>query len=212
MHRWVPVSLSEARWDPGRPGALLLSAVTALAAVVAAVGVWSSRPMPDPVPALPMLPAVATEAPSGGPSAGRQLVVSVVGKVAEPGLVRVADGARVADAIEAAGGALRGTDTTALNLARQLSDGEQLLVGLDPPPGHPESSETTGTGASPGTVNLNTATVEELDTLPGIGPVTAQRIVDWRTAHGRFTSVDQLLEVSGIGDAKLAQLEGRVRV
>lgn len=218
MHRWVPVSLSEARWDPGRPGALLLAVVTALAAVLAAVGVWSNRPVPEPVPALPMLPAVAAAAPSAASSAASstgppgELVVSVVGKVAEPGLVQVTDGARVADAIEAAGGALPGTDVTALNLARLLADGEQLLVGIDPPPGEPNASGAAGSANPTGRVNLNTATVEELDTLPGIGPVTAQRIVDWRATNGRFTSVDQLLEVSGIGDSKLAQLEGLVRV
>lgn len=221
VHRWVPASLSEARWDPGRPGALLLSAVTALAAVVAAIGVWSHRPVAEPVPALPMLPAVATAAPHTGPAGPPgELVVSVVGKVTEPGLVQVADGARVADAIEAAGGPLPGTDLIALNLARRLADGEQLVVGVDPPPGQPLAGGAAGApaagapaaGAGSEQVNLNTATLDELDTLPGIGPVTAQNILDWRATNGRFSSVDQLLEVSGIGDAKMAQLEGLVRV
>ncbi|MPZ66819.1 MAG: ComEA family DNA-binding protein [Pseudonocardiaceae bacterium] len=216
VHRWVPASLSEARWDPGRPGALLLSMVTALAAVLAAIGVWADRPVPEPAPTLPMLPAVATAGPSAGPAApSGELVVSVVGKVAEPGLVTVTDGDRVADAIDAAGGPLPDTDLTALNLARRLADGEQLLVGIEPPPEQPDSGGTAGTSApgAPATqVNLNTATLDELDTLPGVGPVTAQNIVDWRTTNGPFTSVDQLLEVTGIGDAKLAQLEGLVRV
>ncbi len=216
VQRWVPASLSEARWDPSRPGALLLSVVTALAAVLAAVGVWSNRPVPELVPALPRLPAVATSAPSDGPAGpSGELVVSVVGKVTEPGLVTVTDGDRVADAIEAAGGPLPDTDLTTLNLARRLADGEQLLVGIEPPPGQPAADEASGTPAPGGTgtqVNLNTATLDELDTLPGVGPVTAQNIVDWRTTNGPFTSVDQLLEVSGIGDAKLAQLEGLVRV
>lgn len=214
VQRWVPASLSEARWDPGRPGALMLSVVTALAAVLAAVGVWWQRPVPEPVPALPMLPAVATAAPSVAPDAPLdKLVISVVGKVAQPGLVRVDDGARVADALEAAGGPLRGTDLTALNLARRLADGEQLLVGIEPPPGQPATAaQTPAADPSNKRVDLNTATAEVLETLPGIGPVTAHRIIDWRSSNGRFGSIDQLLEIAGIGPTKLAQLEGLVRV
>ncbi|MGH3905283.1 MAG: helix-hairpin-helix domain-containing protein, partial [Pseudonocardiaceae bacterium] len=145
------------------------------------------------------------------------VVVSVVGKVARPGLVRVPDGSRVADALEAAGGALPGTDLVALNLARRLSDGEQLLVGVAPPPGQPVQGGVVGApaGAAPTAapmVDLNTATLEQLDTLPGVGPVTAQRILDWRAAHGRFTSVDQLREVDGIGEVRFSKLKELVRV
>ncbi|MGH3602522.1 MAG: ComEA family DNA-binding protein, partial [Pseudonocardiaceae bacterium] len=128
------------------------------------------------------------------------------------GLIRLPDGTRVADALAAAGGALPDTDLMGLNIARRLSDGEQLLVGVAPPPGQPADSTASGTSGGPGPIDLNTATLEQLDGLPGVGAVTAQRIVDWRAAHGRFTSVDQLREVSGIGQARLGQLKKLVRV
>jgi len=136
----------------------------------------------------------------------------VVGWVAHPGLVRLPDGTRVADALAAVGGALPGTDLMDLNIARRLSDGEQLLVGVAPPPGQPAGSMASGTSGAPRVVDLNAATLEQLDGLPGVGTVTAQRILDWRAAHGRFTSVDQLREISGIGQARLAHLKGLVRV
>jgi competence protein ComEA len=162
-------------------------------------------------------------ASSGGPVA-RDVVVHVVGQVMRPGLVRLEAGARVADAIKAAGGERRGADLGALNLARVVVDGEQVHV---PAPGEGalagaagsagSSSATAGGGArSPGSspggvpVNLNTADVATLDSLPGVGPVLAQRILDWRTEHGRFTSVDELGEVSGIGVKLMAQLRPRV--
>jgi competence protein ComEA len=142
------------------------------------------------------------------------VVISVVGKVARPGLVRVPDGARVADALEAAGGALPGTDLVALNLARRVSDGEQLLVGVAPPPGQAAvgAAPPAGEPGDVALVDLNTATLEQLDTLPGVGPVTAQRILDWRTANGRFTSIDQLREVSGIGETRFSRLKDLVRI
>ncbi|MGH3936844.1 MAG: ComEA family DNA-binding protein [Pseudonocardiaceae bacterium] len=213
VRRWVPDSLRDARWEPGRPGALALSLVAALAAVIAAVGVWRERPVPEPAPDLPLITAAAAPASSAPPPTVPEVVVSVAGRVARPGLVRLPDGTRVADALAAAGGALPGTDLMGLNIARRLSDGEQLLVGVAPPPGQPMD------GAAPGTpsgtsrkIDLNTATLEQLDVLPGVGPVTAQRILDWRAAHGRFTSVNQLREVTGIGQARLAQLKDLVRV
>lgn len=226
VRRWVPAQLQNARWEPGRPGALMLSLVAALAAVVAAVGVWRDRPVPEPAPSLPLVAAHEQPEPSTRPSAAAtELVISVVGRVARPGLVRVPDGARVADALDAAGGAPPGTDLLGLNLARKLSDGEQLLVGVAPPPGQPTdggvppapgapaTGATGGAGGGAGSaVDLNAATMEQLDALPGVGPVTAQRILDWRAAHGRFTSVDQLREVSGIGESKYAQLKDLVRV
>ncbi len=190
--------------------------MAAAAAVVAALGVWVDRPVPEAVPSLPVLPAVEPAAQAGpkaaqaGPPA--ELVVSVVGRVARPGLVTVDDGARVADALAAAGGALPDTDLLGLNLARRLGDGEQLLVGVAPPPGAAPDGATAAPGAAPGLVDLNSATLAQLDTLPGVGPVTAQRILDWRAAHGRFTAVEQLREVDGIGEARFATLRDLVRV
>jgi competence protein ComEA len=214
VKRWVPDSLRDARWEPGRPGALALLLVAALAAVVAAVGVWWERPVPEPAPSLPLITAAAGPAPSATPPpAAPEVVVSVAGRVARPGLIRLPDGTRVADALTAAGGALPGTDLMGLNIARRLSDGEQLLVGVAPPPGQPVDGAAPG--APSGTsqkVDLNTATLEQLDVLPGVGPVTAQRILDWRATHGRFTSVSQLREVTGIGPARLARLKDLVRV
>ena len=213
VRRWVPASLREARWEPGRPGALMLSVVAALAAVIAAVGVWSDRPVPVSAPALPLVVPAEAADPAASSSAGPELVISVVGRVAHPGLIRLADGARVADALDAAGGALPDTDLVGLNLARRLTDGEQVLVGVAPPPGQPVDGAVQGApGGPPLKIDLNSATLEQLDTLPGVGAVTAQRIVDWRAAHGRFRSVDQLREVSGIGEARFAKLKELVRV
>lgn len=203
VRRWIPETVQSARWDPGRPGALALTVVAALAAVLAAAGVWLDRPSPQPVAPLPTLAAAPVSAVPDPPD---ELVVSVVGKVADPGLVRLPAGSRVADALEAAGGKLPGSEFLGLNLARKLSDGEQLLVGIAPPPGSPAGAGQVRL------INLNTATQDQLETLPGIGPVTAQSILDWRAEHGSFTSVDQLLQVSGIGDATLAKLEDLVTV
>jgi competence protein ComEA len=171
------------------------------------VSVSSPTTVPAQSDAQPTPPAtVAT-------SAGTLVVVDVAGKVRKPGIVELPTGSRVVDALDAAGGAKRGVDTSALNLARLLVDGEQIVVGVDtpamPPPRAP-SAGATGSAITP--INLNTATMEQLDTLPGIGPVTAQAILDWRSENGAFTSVDELLEVSGIGDATLADIEAYVYV
>lgn len=158
---------------------------------------------------------------AGGGAGVRMLVVHVVGEVARPGVVQVAAGGRVVDAVLAAGGALPGADLERINLARLLTDGEQVHV---PAPGEallPGSVGATGGGAAagasggapaPALVDLNAADLTTLDGLPGVGPVLAQRILDWRTEHGRFTSVDELGEVSGIGEKLLAQLRPRVTV
>lgn len=144
------------------------------------------------------------------------VVVHVVGQVARPGLVRLAAGARVADAIAGAGGTRPGADVSAVNLARPVVDGEQVRVPrtgevLAPVQGPVQAPAPASGGTSSGApVSLNAADAAALDALPGVGPVLAQRILDWRTEHGRFTSVDELGEVSGIGDKLMAQLRDRV--
>jgi competence protein ComEA len=156
-----------------------------------------------------------------GPGSG-EVVVHVVGRVRHPGVVRLPVGARVQQAVTAAGGARRDADLARVNLARPLVDGEQVVVprpgepvggvaaaGAVPvaPGGAPPGASPAGGGPAPGQlVNLNTATLAELDTLPGVGPVLAQRILDWRAQNGRFTAVEELGEVSGIGDAVLARV------
>jgi competence protein ComEA len=135
-----------------------------------------------------------------------ELVVDVEGQVAHPGIVTVPSPSRVHDALEAAGGVLPGADTTPLNLARQLQDGEQIVVQ------QVGAQVSSAAGSATGRVNLNTASTDDLDALPGVGPVTAQSIVDWRTKNGRFTSVDDLLDVKGIGESTLADLRDLVTV
>ncbi|MGA8115878.1 MAG: ComEA family DNA-binding protein, partial [Actinocatenispora sp.] len=142
-------------------------------------------------------------------SAAARLVVSVAGKVRRPGLVRLRPGSRVADAISAAGGLLPGADAGLLNLARKVVDGEQILVGVTPPPG---AVGPAGAPDQAAKINLNTATSADLDKLPGIGPALAQRILSFRTEHGGFRSVDELKQVSGIGDARFADLKDLVTV
>lgn len=215
-------------------GHLLL--VGLAAAVCVALGAWMFvRARPEPiaaprmhiaVPGSPfssLAPAEATpsssqsSAPAGAASApAARLVVDVAGKVRQPGIVELPAGSRVVDALEKAGGARRGVKLSALNLARLLVDGEQLLVGIRaasvaPPP--PPAGSPLGVPTSPaGLVNLNTAAQADLESLPGIGPVTALAILAWRDENGRFTSVDELLEVSGIGDATLADIRAFVTV
>ncbi len=146
-------------------------------------------------------------------SPAAQIVVEVVGKVRSPGVLTLPAGSRVVDSLAQAGGVLPGTETTGLALARRLVDGEQILVDGRPGPAPPQpagagTSEGAGSsGAVPAApLNLNTATAEALDGLPGVGPVLAQRIVEWRKAHGDFTSPRQLGEVTGVGDRRLADL------
>jgi len=136
------------------------------------------------------------------------LVVHVVGEVRRPGLYRLRDGARIADAVHRAGGALRDADLTAVNLAAPLADGVQILVPARTVAanGSPAGSAGGATGATTGPVSLSSATLEELDQLPGVGPITAQKIVDYRTEHGPFASVDDLDAVPGIGPTRIEQL------
>ena len=131
-----------------------------------------------------------------------RLVVHVVGAVRRPGLFRLVEGARVADAVARAGGPTRKAELAAVNLAAPLADGQQVLV---PVRGAAGASEGAGPGSG-AKVSLGAATVDQLDELPGIGPVTAQKIVDWRAEHGPFRSVEELDDVPGIGPARIEQL------
>lgn len=167
-------------------------------------------------PAL-VTPAAGSPAPTEGVSAEpATVVVDVAGKVRRPGIATLPVGSRVVDALEVAGGARRGVDLTTLNLARLLVDGEQIVVGVPPPGGvaAPAASAPTAGGVAPGApgalVNLNTAGQSELEELPGVGPVTASAILQWRTDNGPFTSVDELMEVSGIGEKTLAEIAPHV--
>jgi len=206
------------RLDPGHRAGVAMGLAALVAALVAGWWVLSSRP--HAVPVSTSRGAGSSPVGSGPPSstASGRLVVDVVGKVRRPGVYRVADGARVDDALRMAGGALPGVELSALNLARKVVDGEQIAVGVSgaggaAPPGGPVAGGPAGSGAAPGApVNLNTATVQQLDALPGIGPVLAQRILDWRTQHGRFASVDQLREVTGIGPSRFDDLKPLVAV
>lgn len=146
------------------------------------------------------------------------VVVDVSGKVRRPGVLRLPVGARVVDALRAAGGVPPGTDTTGLNRARVLMDGEHVVVGVPvaaaPPGALPVAAPqgVPGSVGAEGPVSLNTATVEQLDTLPGVGPVLARHIVEHRTQRGGFRSVEELREVRGIGDRRFADLRPRVRL
>ncbi|MFJ9961594.1 helix-hairpin-helix domain-containing protein [Streptomyces avermitilis] len=148
--------------------------------------------------------------------AGAVIVVDVSGKVRNPGIQRLPAGSRVADALRAAGGVPPGTNMQGLNRARLLADGEQVVVGVPAPAPDPGTAATatggSGADATPSApVSLNTATADQLDTLPGVGPVLAQHIIDYRTQHGGFRSVDELREVNGIGDRRFADLQNLVR-
>lgn len=133
-----------------------------------------------------------------------RLVVHVVGAVRRPGLYRLASGARIADALRRAGGATRRADLSLVNLAAPVSDGTQVVVPRRVAAA--AAGEDAGTAPTGGPVHLNTATTDQLDELPGVGPVTAQKIVDWREQHGAFSSVDDLDAIPGIGPARLEQL------
>jgi competence protein ComEA len=192
----------------------LVGVVALVAVTLAGAGFWYVRSLPRPVEVRAQAPP-PVPAPSASASAAvAPVLVDVAGWVRRPGVYRLPAGARVIDAIEAAGGARPGAELQALNLAAPLVDGTQILV---PRPGEapplPAPPAVAGSGAVPGAlVNVNTATAAELETLPGIGEVTAQAIIDHRTEHGPFASVDQLLDVTGIGDVTLENIRDLVTV
>lgn len=234
----VPVSLRGVRARPRRLA--VLGVLVLLVAVVVVLGIrvaWAnSSAKPESIAAAAHGPpgglmsrtvpaAFASSGATASPTAASVLLVHVVGQVRRPGVVRLPAGSRVLDAVEAAGGALRSADLNHLNLARVVVDGEQIVVpkpgevspaaGASGAPGTGTGSAgqgSTGGGSAGGLVDLNTADAAALDSLPGVGPVLSQRILDWRTQHGRFSSVDELGEVSGIGDKLLAQIGPKVKV
>ncbi|MCL6287062.1 ComEA family DNA-binding protein [Streptomyces sp. ATCC51928] len=180
----------------------------------------SGAPDPVPRPAGEVSPVAG-----GGVGESAQIVVDVSGKVRRPGVRRLPAGSRVADALEAAGGVRAGTDMTGLNRARVLMDGEQVVVGLPPGPsafgagggggagsvGGDGPAGASGGPAPSAPLSLTTATAEQLETLPGVGPVLAQHMIDYRTENGGFRSVDELRQVNGIGDRRFADLQPLVR-
>lgn len=224
----IPVTIRGGLLDPGRRAVGALAVVGAVAAALAGVYLWRSQP--EPVTVAPRAPAssavpsslskvVATGPPASTPAASPTgVVVDVDGKVHDPGVYTLPAGSRVTDAVEAAGGPEKGADTTTVNLARTLVDGEKILVGV---PGSPEMQgaapagggpDAAGNSAAEPTLDVNAATAEQLEELPGIGPVLAERIVEYRTEHGAFGSVSELNEVSGIGEVTFADIEDKVRV
>ncbi|WP_006241124.1 ComEA family DNA-binding protein [Mycolicibacterium tusciae] len=240
LSRWLPESQSggtsswvaAVRADPGRAGVIALGAVGVIAVLVTLFTLARDDSPPvssAKLPPVQMVSSASPTPPSGAPTSREPVVVSVVGLVGKPGLVTLDPGARIADALTAAGGPLDGADLLELNMARRLADGEQIVVGIAPVPGEPATmgssvhpgqsparSQTPSVPGDPttpdGPVDLNSATQEQLDTLPGIGPVTAAAIIAWRDANGRFSSVDQLGDVEGIGPARLDKLRDRVHV
>ena len=193
-----------------------------LGALLLVVGYWWWQGRARPVVTVPD-PVATVGAPLSAAPLG-EVTVHVRGRIARPGVVTLPAGSRVVDAIEAAGGVKAGASIGALNLARLLVDGEQVAVGVRGEKGDPSGipAGVTDAGSSGGPeggpsgggalLDLNAATASELEELPGIGPVLAERIVQWREDNGRFTDVEVLGEVSGIGDALMAQLRPLVRV
>lgn len=233
---WVQLRCGSAPRTSAALALVLLAAVG-----LAAFHFWSARPQavraPETVAQEAVTPAPAEDPlrsgdadpvprPSAGappaPVASGRIVVDVSGRVHRPGVRRLPAGSRVADALRAAGGVRAGTDVTGLNRARVLMDGEQVVVGLPPAPTAPGSTGGGGSGstgvagapAQPGPstpLSLNTATAEQLESLPGVGPVLAQHMIDYRAENGGFRSVDELRQVDGIGDRRFADLQPLVR-
>jgi competence protein ComEA len=203
VERWLPGGI------PVKSRRKLSVAVViglALGTVVAVAVLLSSSGGREPPPTLPVAKATPSPDEPASTRAEAPIVVCVVGRVVRPGLVSLPDGSRVDDAVRAAGGPQPGADLTGLNLARKLTDGEQISVGV------PAAEPGPTAPGTPEKVDLNSASLAQLDTLPGVGSVTAQRILDWRTRHGRFTRVDQLRDIDGIGPSRFGQLKDLVVV
>ena len=221
------IDLEEAR-PPARPRFSRLHvgvvcSLVLLGVVFAALAVLRARPVALATPqSLPV--SVSTSPPNASPPAAStnssprpRIVVHVLGAVRRPGLVRLPQGSRVQDAIDAAGGLLSSAAPGELNLAQILTDGQQMVVGSRAHPGGRLNDGGSGPGGSAGSgsspqVDLNTATATQLDSLPGVGPVTAERILAWRTEHGNFRRVEELQEVEGIGPKTYADIAPHVRV
>jgi competence protein ComEA len=186
-----------------------LAAYGAALAAVVLLGAWylsrGADPAPESQPA-----AIEVERDDGRTES---VVVHVAGAVRRPGVYRMRANARVDDAVGRAGGATRRADLSQVNLAAQVEDGRQVLVPAQVRAAAAGGAAPAGTPATPGVpLNINTATLEQLDELDGIGPTTAQHILDYREEHGGFGSVEELGEVPGIGDVRLASLREQVRV
>ena len=230
----LPSTVAEGRYRVGRRAVLGVALLVALAIAVLTARTLLARQdaAPQPVTAVAEEGDVsafgdeggeaAADAPAEGSAAeasgaAPDVTVHVVGEVESPGVVSLPGGARVADALERAGGPSGDADLSGVNLARPLVDGEQVVVpkpgeapvAAAPPPG---AGTSAGAGGPEAKVNLNTADLATLETLPGVGPVLAQRIMDWRLEHGQFVAVEELGEVSGIGDKTYEQLAPKVTV
>jgi competence protein ComEA len=192
--------------DPRR-----LAAWAAAAVVLILLGAWYlTRARPT---ASASEPPVATIAVQSSATKGASVVVDVAGAVARPGVYRLTSADRVEDALKRAGGATHRADLSQINRAAKLEDGRQILVPTRAPAVKAAVAPTTPEGGPPSQpINLNTATLEQLDTLDGVGPTTAQKILDYRKEHGGFGSVDELDQIPGIGETRLAAMRDHVRV
>ena len=182
--------------------------IVVLVAVLGGAGLWYARSLPKPVTIAQAGRGAAVNSVSPSPSV--TLIVDVAGEVEQPGVYEFAEGDRVIDAIERAGGQLSKADLSLLNLAAPLIDGTQILVPKAGPPGAVVPGG--GTGSSSGLININSASATELETLSGIGEVLAATIIEYREQNGPFASVDDLLDVSGIGPATLEEIRDQVTV
>ena len=207
----------------------VMAALTLMAVVISVGWLLRAKAVPIAVAVPPETASVASPTASvsvsaagsatPSPAATPTILVHVIGAVTSPGLVRLPEGARVADALAAAGGLRGDADPAELNLAAVVSDGTQIIIGTKASPrGEVREGSTSSGAVSTGTatvgalIDLNTATLAQLDTIPGVGPVTAQAILDYRTKHGRFTRIEELQEVDGIGTKTYAQIAPHVRV